>query len=637
MFQRLKLPAKLALLVALMALPLVLFAGTWLRNQSEALRTTQNQHHGALLAAHLLDLAVATQAHLGQTDLLLSGQTDARALRDGARQQMTQALSDSAAALAERPDWALEADWQRLAAALKTLGTDASGADRNASFAAHAQALAGISTLMERVGETSKLLYDPDAITYFLAEITIDRMLPLLAATAQLRDPGAGPDWHATSGRMALLESQLDGLAIKLEALRRSGGAVPETQGRAESLSRSFIAQARQRLVGDAAHADATGYFAAGSQAIAATVSSQQAIVGQLAQRLQNREDALMRERSLALTGICACVTLMLALTLAIVRGTLRASDGVARALHAAADGDLRQPMSIVGNDEFANMGRSVNTMRERLGTMVRTIQGDALGVMQTGMRLSDESQLLAERTVLQASSAEESAVSLAQVSASVHAGAERVQEVEQLFSNVAITVDAGVDQMQAAVSTVEGIEAGSRRMSEIVGVIDGIAFQTNILALNAAVEAARAGESGRGFAVVATEVRLLAKRSSTAAGEIRRLIAESTAQVAAGSGQIRSARDSLAELLNDVQRVAHALGDLAMSAREQSQAVAEVSNDVRDIGSATQLTAQSVERASGMAQTLGEQAEALNRALAGIRVADSAGQDATARDAALA
>jgi methyl-accepting chemotaxis protein len=186
-------------------------------------------------------------------------------------------------------------------------------------------------------------------------------------------------------------------------------------------------------------------------------------------------------------------------------------------------------------------------------------------------------------------------------------------------------------------VSTVEGIEAGSRRMSEIVGVIDGIAFQTNILALNAAVEAARAGESGRGFAVVATEVRLLAKRSSTAAGEIRRLIAESTAQVAAGSGQIRSARDSLAELLNDVQRVAHALGDLAMSAREQSQAVAEVSNDVRDIGSATQLTAQSVERASGMAQTLGEQAEALNRALAGIRVADSAGQDATARDAALA
>ena len=152
------------------------------------------------------------------------------------------------------------------------------------------------------------------------------------------------------------------------------------------------------------------------------------------------------------------------------------------------------------------------------------------------------------------------SAVSLAQVSASVQAGAERVQQVEQLFSNVAITVDAGVDQMEAAVSTVEGIEAGSRRVAEIVGVIDGIAFQTNILALNAAVEAARAGESGRGFAVVAAEVRMLAQRSSTAAGEIRTLIAESTAQVAAGSGQIRDARDSLAELLTDVQRVAQAL-----------------------------------------------------------------------------
>lgn len=129
----------------------------------------------------------------------------------------------------------------------------------------------------------------------------------------------------------------------------------------------------------------------------------------------------------------------------------------------------------------------------------------------------------------------------------------------------------------------------------------------------------------------------MLAQRSSTAAGEIRTLIAESTAQVAAGSGQIRSARDSLADLLTDVQRVAHALGDLAMSAREQSQAVAEVSNDVHDIGNATHLTARSVEKASGMAHSLGEQAEALNRALAGIRVTDGTGQGAPAREPALA
>ena len=315
-------------------------------------------------------------------------------------------------------------------------------------------------------------------------------------------------------------------------------------------------------------------------------------------------------------------------MALAIARSTLRATGDVARALKAAAEGDLTQPLTIAGDDEFATMGRSVNAMRVRLGAMVRTIQGDALGVMETGMRLSSESEALAERTVLQASSVEESAASLEQVSHSVQAAAERVQQVEQLFSNVAITVDAGVDQMQAAVTTVEGIEAGSARVAEIVGVIDGIAFQTNILALNAAVEAARAGESGRGFAVVASEVRMLAKRSSTAAGEIRTLIAESTAQVAAGCGQIRSARDSLSELLNDVQRVAHALGDLAMSAREQSQAVSEVYSDVRDIGSSTHLTAQSVEKASAMAHSLGEQAEALNRALAGIRVAQSAAAD---------
>jgi methyl-accepting chemotaxis protein len=631
MFQRLNLPARLALLFALAAMPLLLFASLWLRDQSEAIRTAHEEHNGALLAASLLDLATATQTLHGQTDLLLSGRADAGVLQNAARQQLTQAVTRAAAALAERPDWELNADWQRLTGALNALSAIADGPDHKASAAAHKEAFSGISALMKRVGEVSRLLYDPEAKTHFLSEIMVDRMLPWSESTAQLRSQGAtlitrgdwvGPDAQAALGRVAVLESQRDELETKLVALRRSGGAVSEVQNRAQVLSRSFVALAHQAMVDIKAPGDATAFVVAGNEAIVAIMAGQHDMVGQLAELLQRREDSLKRDRAVALATGAACAALLLALSLAIVRSTSRGTGDVARALQAAAEGDLTQSLIIVGNDEVAAMGRSVNTMRERLSTMVRAIQGDALGVMQSGMRLSDESQALAERAVLQASAVEESAVSLAQVSASVHAGAERVQQVEQLFSNVAITVDTGVDQMQAAVSTVEGIEAGSRRVAEIVGVIDAIAFQTNILALNAAVEAARAGESGRGFAVVATEVRMLAKRSSTAAGEIRMLIAESTAQVAAGCGQIRSARDSLAELLNDVQRVAHALGDLASSAREQSDAVAEVSNDVRDIGSATHLTAHSVEKASAMAHSLGEQAEALNLALAGIRVA---------------
>ncbi|RZS46738.1 methyl-accepting chemotaxis protein [Sphaerotilus mobilis] len=642
MFQRLTLPHKLALLVVLAALPLLLFGGLWLHGQAEAIRTVRNEQAGADVAASLLAISTATHSHLDQSPSWRAGRSDAAAARDSAGQEISRAAARSVAALAQRPAWALTTEGQRLADTLAVLvRTDAH--DAQASLAAHLAAFRGMAALMERVGETSELLYDPEASTYFLATVVIDHLLPWSESAARVRAlgveavaGGASPmsDLSTAWGPVEVMASRLDALSVKLDALKRHGAGSSEVHARAEALGRAYVERARQVLASAPNPGDAAAFADAGREVMDAIAASQQAVVGELGALLAQREAALERRRTLAVAGGLACATLVLALAVAMVRGTLRATVEVSRALQAAADGNLTLPLAIEGCDEFATMARSVNLMRERLSTMVRTIQGDALAVMQTGMLLSDESQSLAERTVQQASSVEESAVSLEQVSSSVQSGAERVQQVEQLFCNVAVTVDGGVDQMQAAVSTVEGIEAGSRRVAEIVGVIDGIAFQTNILALNAAVEAARAGESGRGFAVVASEVRMLAQRSSTAAGEIRSLIAESTAQVAAGCQQIRSARDSLSELLGDVQRVAHALGDLAMSAREQSEAVAEVSNDVRDIGSATHQTASSVVRASAMAQALGEQSQALHRALNAIRVTEADDVGAASGDA---
>ena len=236
-------------------------------------------------------------------------------------------------------------------------------------MAVHTQALKDIAGLMERVGEASELLYDPEAMTYFLAEITIDRMLPWAESAAQLRSQGAallardepgGPDIQAVLSRVSLLEFQLDGLEVKLDAFRRNGGTVPEAQASAMALSRRFIAQARQSLGGDKAQRDAGAFLAAGSEAITAIVASQRSVVGQLSGLLRSREETLRRHRALALAGGGACAALLLGLALAIVRSTLRATSDVARALQSAAAGDLTQPLAVVGNDEFATMGRSV-------------------------------------------------------------------------------------------------------------------------------------------------------------------------------------------------------------------------------------------------------------------------------------
>ena len=293
MFQHLKLSAKLTLLVALAAIPLLVFAGLWVRDQTDAIRTAHNEHDGALVAGSLMDLARATEAFQAQTELPAAGEGgSAAAPPAAAREPLQQAMARSAALLAERSDWGLAGEWKQLEAALNALASDTPAATNDAREAAYTQSIHSILSMMERVGEASQLLYDPVAMTYFLAEITIDRMLPWSESAARLRDEGAGliargesgsPAANAALGRVAVMEAQLDTLAVKLDALRRTGGVVPEAQQRAEALSRAFMASARQSLGREAAPGDAQAFFAAGTQAMDAIVVSQRAIVGQLA------------------------------------------------------------------------------------------------------------------------------------------------------------------------------------------------------------------------------------------------------------------------------------------------------------------------------------------------------------------
>ena len=395
----------------------------------------------------------------------------------------------------------------------------------------------------------------------------------------------------------------------------------PAAFAAAVQANQAFAKAAQDAFANGQAQGDSAAYFKAGTEAIEATVALSREVNARLSALLVERVADLQRQLAVAVVGSLTGLLLLAYFMTGFYVSVLNALRRVSHVTHAGAGGDLSQRAEVPGQDEFAAMGRELDAMCAHLARLVHGIRDHAGRVAVTGQQMQSQSQELAARATQQAATVEESAATLEQVSQTAQSNAGHVQQVEALFTEMRATGQDGRSRMQAAVETVEGIAATSRRVGEIVSVIDGIAFQTNILALNAAVEAARAGESGRGFAVVASEVRALAQRSASAAGEIRGLIATSSQQVDAGVGEIHQARDSVDRMLDQVNGVGDAMGQLTVATREQTLAVGQVAEAVRQIGDTTSHNAHSAESASEAANGLRQGADQLHQLVAQLKV----------------
>jgi len=287
----------------------------------------------------------------------------------------------------------------------------------------------------------------------------------------------------------------------------------------------------------------------------------------------------------------------------------------------AIARGDLTGGVPVQGRDETAWLARSLNTMRDQLAATVHDIKAasDRLGGAAAEIALGNGD--LGQRTESHASSLEETAASVEELAVTVRRNAENAREANDFAQGASDVVAKGGRVVEEVVSTMASIESGSRRIAEITGLIDSIAFQTNILALNAAVEAARAGEQGRGFAVVAAEVRSLAQRSAAAAREIKDLIAASTVSVETGSRLAAEAGATMQEALASVQRVSAAVGEISTASREQSGGIDQVNGAISQMDQVTQQNAAMVEELSVSAAGLEEQAVLLAAAVARFRL----------------
>ena len=305
-----------------------------------------------------------------------------------------------------------------------------------------------------------------------------------------------------------------------------------------------------------------------------------------------------------------------------IVMGRLRSGfKQAAEVAGAIAENDLTHTVHDDSRDEIGTLLRHMETMRRNLGGVIWQVRSGADAVSSAASQGAAGTLDLSSRTEAQASSLEQTAAATEELASTVQHNADNAQQASQLAASATEAAQRGGQVVAQVVQTMDSISASSRKIADIIGVIDGIAFQTNILALNAAVEAARAGEQGRGFAVVASEVRALAQRSATAAKEIKGLISESVEKVGAGNEQVGMAGKTMQEIVAGIQRVSDIVGEIAAASREQSGGIAQINQAVTHLDSVTQQNAALVEQTSAASNALQEQARQLAALAAAFKV----------------
>jgi len=366
------------------------------------------------------------------------------------------------------------------------------------------------------------------------------------------------------------------------------------------------------------------------------------ASLGEMVQIEEQAVSAFMadmaRAKAQTLQIVIACVVVLLlailvgaSLLIKSIRGPLAQANALASQI---AQGDLSMDIDTTRGDEFGDLMKSLSSMNHSLGRMVQQVRQSTDSIATASAEIAMGNNDLAQRTEQTSSNLQSTASSMDQLTGTVKQSADSARLAGSLAADASAVAERGGAVVKQVVFTMEEINISSRKISDIIGVIDGIAFQTNILALNAAVEAARAGEQGRGFAVVASEVRSLAQRSAEAAKEIKTLIGTSVEKVASGTKLVSDAGVTMSDIVQSVRKVADVIGEITAASSDQSSGISHVNQAIGNLDQMTQQNAALVEQSAAAAESLREQADQLARAVAVFKISGSNSSSAPNRPA---
>jgi methyl-accepting chemotaxis protein len=614
-----------ALLVSVgFLIPLVLLLNAYLHNVQATLEATRQERGGLQILAKIEPWLVEAQR---QRRLVLSG---AQARPDLAVLEAANRPALAAAGL--RPagiDVSASVEGAAKAfAALSAAAQAGGGASLEAPLQAYVDAVRRVST---DVLDASQLSLDPEQATYYLMLASTSQVSEAIEAVSHSRGLSAlvaGSQPRATD-LMTLHDLWHDG-AQSMKAMNdqvaRADAAAPGIAkdlpfDAAATAMATFRDASARRWFGPAFDADVAGLQAPGQAAVDALRAFSRAGVEKLDAMLVDRESSATRGRNLTIAVTIGSLLMVLYLFhsfFLVMRGGL---SEVERHLRAMTEGDLTTKPRPWGSDEAAALMTTLAEMQHSLRGIVSEVRLASDGLVHASDEIASASTDLSRRSEQAAANLEESASAIEQISTTALQAAQATRAVSDLAGQNAGVAEAGGRTIAQVIDSMSEVQSSSKRISEIIGVIDGIAFQTNILALNAAVEAARAGEAGRGFAVVASEVRALAQRSAGAAHEIKALITDSVERVDAGSRVVGTAGANMSDLVAKAERMKTLMAEIFTSTTEQSAGVQQVGGAIQVLDQQTQQNAALVEQTAAAAISLHDQATALAGRVARFRL----------------
>jgi methyl-accepting chemotaxis protein len=581
------------------------------------------------------------QTFRGLSYRLLSGDASITAQQRTQGEVVRQASTAVDLLVARHAELALAPQWHPAQAKVQDLLQAPADSTREALMDQGVAVVAQLSRLLHTLGDHSGMIFDSDDTCFLLVELGLERQLPLLEAmgkararaSAALLSPeargAARPVLHELINR---IHHRADDLRERLEALQQHGVVLPEGWPRAEQAARNFAQTLRQHF--DAEHPPATApspaaFFQEASAAMNLLAQAQDDSWRLLEARLAERIASNSSRLQLALLALCLGGLLTTYLITVFVVSFSQGLQRLQDALSAYAAGNLATHATLEGDDEVAQLGQSAEQVAEKLSNIVSEMRSSAMRLGQTGEAVAASASALAERTDEQARHIVQTVGVVGELSGAVAANASACSQLDHTTAQLREQAQASGALMQETVQAMAELESSSRRASDMVGVIDGIAFQTNILALNAAVEAARAGEAGRGFAVVAAEVRSLAQRSATAAAEVRTLLQGSHQQVNQSAQRLGEAGRAIDGLVQGVHEVSSALQSIAQTSAQQSASLAGVAHSVGNLDALTRQNQDMVTDSTTAALELMDRAGTLANDVSAIQLRQGSADEA--------
>jgi methyl-accepting chemotaxis protein len=614
-------------------------ATLYLRDTGAALDALGLEAAARAPVATILATIQTTQQHRGLAALVVGGVTESIPKREAKQREVDANFAAMAAIVAGIHDPRIDAafavakrDWETLRGRV-VAGT----ISVPESYEAHTALVPELLDVEDQVADHYGLNLDPDVDSYQLIQ-AIDYQLPYLSEElGKMRAKGAGllatksataEDRLALSAIVARVADRLHQTTTQFDKAARANPALAAPlagpmQDVREQAQQTMKLAMEQIVKADPLTFSGPDYV----KRTTAAIDTQYAFAAKATVQFNALLDARITTLKHTRLGMLAAVAALFAfggMMLAVIaRSVTQPLNNAVEIAERVAAGDLTTDIAAGGRNETARLLASLGRMNDNLRRIVREVRVSVDTIGSAAGDIASGNADLSSRTESQASSLQETAASMEQITSTVKQNAENAAQANAVASQASLVARRGGQVVTDVVATMEAINESARKIVDIIGVIDGIAFQTNILALNAAVEAAHAGEQGRGFAVVAGEVRTLAQRSAAAAKEIKLLIGESVERIEAGNRLVSQAGTSMDDILASVQRVSGIVSEIVVASREQASGIHQVNDVITHLDDTTQQNSALVEQAAAAAASLDEQARNLARTVSVFRTGD--------------